>query len=242
MHLSHVVELVLSFVSIATADKGPPIYTPTPMLQPAYQQCEQFHLVLAGESCESIVQSYMDPIHLTMGEFRHLNPAIQGEPCTVVANNWYCVMSKKVTTKTGLSVIPPPPNEAHTGDKMRPTKTAEKEDMLSAKPKKPKITPGPPLEGHFCNIGSCWRSFAKLSTDKNTDLLWDVQDQCTMLFNEKCNDKDMGGVPDYIKEGCNDCKELSSGCICFTNWAYHTNIIYFKTDDHNGMTDWIHGG
>jgi hypothetical protein len=72
----------------------PPINTPEPLLLPMIANCEQFHLVSPGETCDSIASS----LGMSIQDLGALNPFIgsDGKECArgLLAGYWCCVKAR----------------------------------------------------------------------------------------------------------------------------------------------------
>ncbi|KAF7553180.1 hypothetical protein G7Z17_g3790 [Cylindrodendrum hubeiense] len=205
----------LSRVTAATN----PINTPSPMLQPAYPACEQFHLAVVGEDCNSIIAA----AQLNWYEFFRINPAIGGEQgCTtkILANTWYCVKSRG----SGHAA---PSASLNTGSK--PTKTTKNPKSTNkTKTRAPKITKPPVPNYNECRFGDCWYAFGELSRGDD-EYRAEASSMCNKVFADGC--KDDWDWPGKVGRLCKGCKELNSACPCFLAGHYHTrtnNPLYSR--------------
>lgn len=69
----------------------PPINTPTPLLLPVLPNCEQFHLINPGETCDGISSS----VGMSVQDLKSLNPYFKSgsQTCAenLLAGYWMCV-------------------------------------------------------------------------------------------------------------------------------------------------------
>ncbi|KAF7548772.1 hypothetical protein G7046_g8551 [Stylonectria norvegica] len=90
MEMLRLVAVAALFGLFAMVMAAPPaIYTPTPMLSPAFASCEQFHKAGVGENCDALVAA----AGLSREDFFRLNPGIGGEAgCKdkIIVNTFYC--------------------------------------------------------------------------------------------------------------------------------------------------------
>lgn len=191
------------------------INTPSPMLAPAFPNCEQFNQAVPGDTCDTMTARAQLPLE----EFIRLNPGLgeDGAGChtgNIVAGHWYCFKEYVIVDVSDKPEKAPRPN--------KPTKTKKQDEPKKTKdPLKP--TAEPTRKSHngreYCDWGSCWKSWVKLSTDGEEWEWTSALASCTRLATQAC---DNVYLPGLIEEGCNGCAAMSSGCACATDGLYHT--------------------
>ncbi|KAK7421529.1 hypothetical protein QQZ08_009944 [Neonectria magnoliae] len=219
-----------------------PINTPSPMLQPAYPACEQFHLASVGQDCNALIVF----AQIDRAEFFRINPTVNGEQgCTdkIIANTWYCVKAKASHPAPSATANPgPKPTKGrkgpHGGTEKKPkgeTKTrkkAQKPKPAKTKTKEPEVTKAPVPNYNECVYGDCWYAFGMLSKG-DADKASSASSICKKVFAEGCKD-DMDW-PGKVNKLCDGCKELKSACPCFLAGHYHTrtmnHLLYSRKGD-----------
>ncbi|KPM42535.1 hypothetical protein AK830_g3974 [Neonectria ditissima] len=224
-----------------------PINTPSPMLQPAYPACEQFHLASVGQDCNALIAF----AQITRAEFFRINPAVDGEKgCAdkILANTWYCVKAKAAHPALSATANPGPKptkgrKDPHGGaEREGDAKTrnkAEKPKPAKTKKKDPKITKAPVPNYNECVYGDCWYAFGSLSKG-DADKVASASSLCKKVFAEGC--KGDWDWPGKINKLCDGCKELKSACPCFLAGHYHTrtvnHLLYSRKGDQD-QNDWL---
>ena len=208
-----------------------PINTPSPILEPSYPACAQFHLAAVGDNCYSISTA----AGISGDEFYRINPAIGGEAgcqTQIFAGTWYCVRSMNYNSNH-VSYSDAIPGTYATEEIPGPTEEPEVGTTTTIA-EEPEITQGPPA-AEYCNFGDCWYEFGQLSFG-DPEILQSATDLCTSLFNLKCQDVNTLGFPEKVVKGCKDCADFSSACPCWTEKKYHTNtrnrILYDCPANH----------
>lgn len=211
---------------------SPAIQTPAPMLSPPFPTCEGFAQAVDGDTCDSLALKAGG-----MDEFLRLNPGLAGgagcESGNINPGYFYCVKSLP-PAPDGKNKGSPPPGEQSRGEKPpEPTKEPEEE-----KPEPPNPTTMPVRE---CDFGDCWKSWIEVSTASSEDMLFRAHRSCMKLYTEPTVCTDMRGMdfPAPIKEGCDNCQQLISGCQCWLERGYHTYTIGYVYGDWDDVADWI---
>ncbi|KAH7161433.1 hypothetical protein EDB81DRAFT_755972 [Dactylonectria macrodidyma] len=202
-----------------------PINTPSPMLEPAFPACEQFHLAVEGDNCNSIIAG----AQLNWYEFLRINPAIGGaEGCTtkILVNTWYCVKTFDPAAAPPWLTLQPKPSQ--TKAIQGPERTSISTKTRSKKKKAPKITKAPVPNYNECRYGDCWYAFGELSKGKD-EYLSEASSKCSKVFATGC--REGWEWPGKVGRLCNGCQEFSSACPCFLAGHYHTkthNPLYSR--------------
>ncbi|KAH8722132.1 hypothetical protein BGZ61DRAFT_476037 [Ilyonectria robusta] len=212
-----------------------PINIPSPMLQPAFPACEQFHLAIAGEDCNSIIAS----AQLDWYEFFRINPAIGGEQCCttkILADTWYCVKARGSGDAAPSATHEPEPKLTKTSGE--PKSTTKSTKTMTTKTKNPEITKAPVPNYNECRFGDCWYAFGELSRG-NDENRAEASSMCSRVFAEGC--KEDWDWPGKVGRLCNGCKEFSSACPCFLAGHYHTrsNNALYTRKGQQGDSDFL---
>ncbi|KAG9256903.1 uncharacterized protein F5Z01DRAFT_634466 [Emericellopsis atlantica] len=194
-----------------------PVNTPAPMLSPAFPTCEQFLQAFDGDNCDSLASKAGIPLQ----DFFTLNPGLQnGQGChtgNINPGYFYC-------TKALPEPLPEPEQENRPE---APEKTQAPDKDTSTITKTKTIKPDPTTYS-ICDYGDCWKSWVKLSTDSSDDIIFKrASRSCESLATTSCTSLARMGFPDMIKEGCDNCAELQSGCSCFLEGKYHTATVAY---------------
>lgn len=234
MKLLDTFKIVSAAAPLAVRSK-PAIHTPAPMLSPPFSTCEGFIQAVEGDTCNTLA-----PKAGSLDEFIRLNPGLHGgagcESGNINPGYFYCVKPLP-QAPDGRNKGSPPPGEQHRGDKIpEPTERPERPD-----PPAPEPTEGPKKK---CQFGDCWKSWIAISTDDDENRLERAHRSCEKLATEPffCTDHGKMDFPAPIKEGCDNCAELMSGCRCWLGGAYHTYTIGYVYGEWDDVADWVPNG
>ncbi|KAL6852324.1 hypothetical protein ACO1O0_006867 [Amphichorda felina] len=239
MKLLYTLAFVAPFLFPAQGEKA--INTPGPMNQPKFISCEQFKQAVTGDSCYSMAMANS----ITMDEFLRLNPALKVKKkndCDskkMMAGYWYCV--KALNSGKGKKNAPhgKPTKTQKPKPKPKPTKTE--------KPKPPKTTKKPtttslvnPWTKTLCDWGSCWQAWMAVSTGEENYVFTSATNSCKRMSKmPKCTDVKERDLPWQIKEGCDTCHKLTSGCSCITNSEYNTYTMGYTYGSPDWDGEWL---
>lgn len=158
----------------------------------------------------------------------HREPASQMPEPTATTEE---AAEPETTTTTQAPESKPTSEEAQSTKKKpkpkpKPTTTEEPEPTTTEAPESTFEIPA--VTYSSCEWGSCWKSWVKLSTKSEDYVLTSATNSCERLSTLGCTKVGDMDFPEDIKDGCDSCEKLTSGCACYQAGLYHTYTVAYE--------------